>query len=218
MLRKRLPTIFVLAACLALLPFAFVFRARATLSALPRVHPIQGMDNQGRFKSQQVNPLFVDAREERPWVANTVARGHLPSDDAVRLGIKDGAWVEAIPLPVNATLLHRGQERFGIYCSPCHGLAGFGDGMVAARADRLQEGTWVPPTSMHDATVLARPVGHIYNTITNGIRTMPSYGPQIPEADRWAIVAYVRALQLSQRAPVALLTQDERAALKEVAK
>jgi mono/diheme cytochrome c family protein len=165
-----------------------------------------------------VNPLFADAREERPFIAGTIARGHLPSEDAIRLGIRNGAWVEAFPVPVTETLMHRGQERFGIYCAPCHGLAGFGDGMVAVRADRLQEGTWVPPSSLHDATVLARPVGHLYNTITNGIRTMPAYGPQVSEADRWAIVAYVRALQLSQRAPVALLSADERGRLREVTK
>lgn len=214
-MRRRLPTILFIATLLAILPFAFIFKARATTSKLPRVHLIQGMDNQGRFKSQQVNPLFADAREERPPVAGTIARGRMPSPDAARLGIANGAWVDAFPMPVSASLLHRGRERFGIYCAPCHGLAGFGDGMVAVRADHLQEGTWVPPTSLHDATVLARPLGHLYNTITNGIRTMPSYGPQIPEADRWAIVAYLRALQLSQRAPVALLTEDERVKLKE---
>jgi mono/diheme cytochrome c family protein len=217
-MRRRLPTILFLALTLAALPFAVVFKARATHSRLPRVHPIQGMDNQGRFKSQQVNPLFADARAERPPVAGTIARGRLPSEDGARLGIHDGAWVEAFPVPVTDTLVRRGQERYGIYCSPCHGLAGFGDGMVAVRADRLQEGTWVPPTSLHDATVLARPVGHLYNSITNGIRTMPSYAPQIGEGDRWAVVAYVRALQLSQRAPVTLLTAEERARLREIAR
>ena len=80
--------------------------------------------------------------------------------------------------------------------------AGYGDGIVARRADRLQEGTWVPPSSLHDDTVRQRPDGHLFNTITNGIRTMPAYGPQIPERDRWAVVAYVRALQRSQRARV----------------
>jgi mono/diheme cytochrome c family protein len=96
-------------------------------------------------------------------------------------------------------------------------MDGSGNGIVAVRADRLQEGTWVPPSSLHDASVLARPVGHLFNSVTNGIRTMPSYGPQIPVADRWAIVAYVRALQRSRYAPASVLTPEERAKLVEVA-
>lgn len=216
-MRKHLPTILLLMLCLALLPFACVFQARNKLSTQPRVHLIQGMDNQGRFKSQQVNPLFADTREERAPVTGTIARGHLPSEEGMRRGVRDGHWLESFPVPVTEGLLRRGHERFDIYCQPCHGLSGYGDGIVAARADRLQEGTWVQPTSLHDPTVLARPVGHLYNTIHNGIRTMPSYGSQIGEADRWAIVAYVRALQLSQRAPVAVLTADERQKLREPA-
>jgi mono/diheme cytochrome c family protein len=201
---------------LAFLPFACIFKARYSTSDLPRIHLIQDMDNQPRFKSQQVNPLFADTRADRPFVAGTVARGHLDENDALDRGIVDGHWVETFPVPVTPALLARGQERFGIYCTPCHGMAGYGDGIVAARADRLQEGTWVPPASMHDPSVLARPVGHIFNTITNGIRTMPSYGSQIPRTDRWAIVAYVRALQLSQHAPIADLKPDERARLGEI--
>jgi mono/diheme cytochrome c family protein len=126
-------------------------------------------------------------------------------------------WIESFPVPVTERLLKRGQERFQIYCEPCHGLAGDGDGIVAVRADRLQEGTWVPPSSMHAASVLARPVGHIFNSITNGIRTMPAYGPLIPVDDRWAIVAYVRALQRGGHAPAAVLSTEERAKLVEVA-
>jgi mono/diheme cytochrome c family protein len=207
---------FLVLAALALLPVACVFKARHSLSTLPRVHLIDDMDNEPRFKSQQVNPLFADTRADRPPVPGTVARGHLDADDALCRGIRDGRWVGTFPVPVTEALVERGRERWEIYCTPCHGLAGYGDGIVAARADRLQEGTWVPPASMHDPTVLARPVGHIFNTITNGIRTMPSYGSQIPTADRWAIVAYVRALQLSQHAPIADLPQGERARLSEV--
>jgi len=217
-MRRRLPMILMLLTTLALLPFACLFRARNATSPLPRVHLIQDMDNQLRFKSQQVNLLFADTREERPPVAGTIARGHLPAEEGFRQGVRDGRWIETFPLPVTETLIHRGQERFGIYCAPCHGLAGYGDGIVAIRADRLQEGTWVQPSSLHAATVAVRPVGHLYNTITNGIRTMPSYGSQISEVDRWAIVAYVRALQLSQRAPVAVLDAEERSKLKEVAR
>jgi mono/diheme cytochrome c family protein len=177
------------------------------------------MDNQPRYTSQQVNPFFADTREARPPVEGTVARGRLDGDDGLARGVRDGKWLEALPVPIPITnsLLQRGSERFQIYCAPCHGLAGYGDGIVAVRAERLQEGTWVPPSSMHDATVLARPVGHLFNTVTNGIRTMPSYASQIPVDDRWAIVAYVRAMQRAGHAPASVLTAAERANLVEVA-
>jgi mono/diheme cytochrome c family protein len=210
--------ILVVLAALALLPFACIYRARQTHSPMPRIHLIQGMDNQPRQKSQQVNPLFADTREERPPVEGTVARGRLEEDDGLNKGLRDGKWIEGFPVPVTEGLLKRGQDRFQIYCAPCHGLAGAGDGIVAVRADRLQEGTWVPPSSMHAASVLARPVGHLFNSITNGIRTMPSYGSQIPVDDRWAIVAYVRALQRSGHSPAAVLSAEERAKLVEVAR
>jgi mono/diheme cytochrome c family protein len=204
-------------ATLALLPFACIYKARHTHSPMPRIHLVQGMDNQPRYKSQQVNPLFADTREERPPVEGAVARGHLDEDDGLNKGLRDSTWVESFPVPVTASLLQRGSDRFHIYCEPCHGMAGFGDGIVAVRADRLQEGTWVPPSSLHAANVLARPVGHLFNSITNGIRTMPSYGPQIPVSDRWAIVAYVRALQRSRHTPVTSVPAEERAKLVEVA-
>jgi mono/diheme cytochrome c family protein len=204
-------------ATLALLPFACIYRARQTHTPLPRIHIVQGMDNQPRYKSQQVNPFYADTREERPPVAGAVARGRLDEDDALYKGLENGTWVESFPMTVTSAVLKRGSERFNIYCEPCHGMAGFGDGIVAVRAERLQEGTWVPPSSLHAPNVLARPVGHLFNTVTNGVRTMPSYGSQIPVSDRWAIVAYVRALQRSRYTPVAVLTAEERAKLVEVA-
>jgi mono/diheme cytochrome c family protein len=111
-------------------------------------------------------------------------------------------------------MLRRGQERYDIYCSPCHGLAGYGDGMVAMRAEGLQEGTWTPPSSIHTELVRSRAPGHLYNTITNGIRNMPAYGPQISVEDRWAIVAYVEALQRSQAATVEDVPMELRASLR----
>jgi len=210
-------SVLVVLAALSLLPFACIYRARHARSPLPRIHIVQGMDNQPRYKSQQVNPFFADTREERPLVAGTVARGHLDEDDGLARGLRNGTWIETFPVPVTETLLKRGSERFQIYCAPCHGLAGYGNGIVALRADRLQEGTWVPPSSLHAATVLARPVGHLFNSITNGVRTMASYGSQIPVNDRWAIVAYVRALQRSRYTPATVLTAEERAQLIEVA-
>ena len=214
---RWISAVLLVLATLALVPFACVFKARVGLSPVPRIHLVQDMDNQPRYKPQRVNPLFADGRSDRPPVEGTVPRGRRDVDDAFHLGTKDGAWVTTFPVRVDDTLMRRGRERFDIYCSPCHGLAGYGDGIVAARAERLQEGTWVPPASLHDPVVVARPAGHIFNTISRGIRTMPSYGSQIPEADRWAIVAYVRALQKSQRAPVTELTEAQRAGLREVA-
>ncbi len=193
----------ILLAALALVPLALIARARATTSELPRLQPIRDMAKQPKFKSQAANPLFADGRAMRPAVEGTVARGDLVGDAGFRTGRDADGWLTAFPVPVTDRLMRRGQERFDIYCAPCHGLAGYGDGPVAKRADALQEGTWTPPSSYHTDLVRSRPVGHIFNTITNGIRNMPAYAEQIPIGDRWAIVAYVRALQRSQDARIA---------------
>ncbi len=190
----------VIATALALVPLALIARARTVTSAQPRIHLIQDMDNQPKFKAQAENPLFADGRAMRPAIQGAVPAGSFPTNEAVVTGRRQGVWVTAVPLPVTAELLRRGEERFGIYCSPCHGLAGYGDGPVAVRAEALQEGTWTPPASLHSELVRSRPDGHLYNTIANGIRNMPAYGPQIEVTDRWAIVAYLRALQFSQGA------------------
>ena len=116
-------------------------------------------------------------------------------------------------MPATSSLLERGQERYEIFCAPCHGLAGYGDGMVAKTADGLQEGTWTPPSSFHTDLVRERPVGHLFNTVTHGIRNMPAHGPQIPVEDRWAVVAYVKALQRSQHATVDDVPEAERVGL-----
>jgi len=211
---RRVAAILVTLFVLSLVPFACIFRARATLSPRPRIHLIQGMDNQPRYKQQMVNPAFADTRADRPWPVGTIPRGKLDDDPARFTGHVGEKWVDTFPVPVSAALLARGRERFGIYCAPCHGLSGYGDGTVARRAERLAEGTWVPPSSLHDAGVRGRPVGHVFNTITNGIRTMPSYAAQIPVEDRWAIVAYVRALQRSQHGSPADLPPDQLAGLR----
>ena len=117
------------------IPFACAFRARHTLSPKPRIHLIQDMDNQPKFKAQRANPLFLDGRAMRTPPEGTVAHGRADLDDAFYRGQKDGKWVESFPLAVTDTTLKRGRERFGIYCAPCHGLAGYGDGIVAVRAE-----------------------------------------------------------------------------------
>jgi len=117
-------------------------------------------------------------------------------------------YIKKIPQQVSVTpeLLKRGQERFNIYCAPCHGESGYGDGMIAKRADRLLltpdlVAGWAQPQNLQEAKIISRPDGHIFNTITHGIRNMPAYDKQISVIDRWAIIAYIRALETSQNAP-----------------
>lgn len=196
------------------IPIALIMRARVTTSEQPRIHIVPDMDNQPKYKAQSRNPLFADRRAMRPPVEGAVARGAALGNPALTSGKIGDDWVEGVPLTVDAELIQRGRERYDIYCSPCHGLAGAGDGMVAKRADQLMEGTWTPPTSFHTDLIRQRPVGHIFNTISNGIRNMPAYGPQIPVEDRWAVVAYVRALQRSQNATVDDVPPDIRAQLR----
>ena len=199
---------------LSWVPIVLIMRARVTTSTQPRVHVVPDMDNQPRYKPQSRNPLFADRRAMRPPVAGTVARGTLIANPAVTTGKIGEDWISLSPLELTPEIMQRGRERYDVFCSPCHGLAGSGDGMVAKRADELQEGTWTPPTSFHTDLIRQRPDGQLFNTITNGIRNMPAYGPQIPVEDRWAIVAYVRALQRSQNATVDDVPADIRAQLR----
>jgi len=200
---------------LSFIPIALALRARTIKTTKPRIHIIQDMDNQPKVKPQARMMLFADHRGMRPPVPGTVSRDAVIGDPAFEQGRGESdAWIEAMPVAVSMPLIERGRQRYDIYCSPCHGLAGFGDGMVAQRADQLQEGTWTPPTSLHTDLVRTRPVGHLFNTISNGIRNMPSYGSQIPVEDRWAIVAYVKALQRSQNATIDDVPADLRAQLR----
>jgi mono/diheme cytochrome c family protein len=199
---------------LSWIPLALIARDRTQKSRSPRLMVIPDMDKQAKFQPQKMNVLFADTRADRRPVEGTVARGRLETDDAFHGGTIDGQWATTFPIPVNESVMRRGQERFNIYCAPCHGWDGSGGGVVAKRADALQEGTWVPPTSLHDPIVRARPNGHLFNTVTNGIRNMPPYGAQIHESDRWAIIAYVRALQRSQNAPIDDVPPEMRPSLR----
>ncbi|MDX2436692.1 MAG: cytochrome c [Acidobacteriota bacterium] len=199
---------------LSWVPLALIMRARVTTSSQPRIHIIPDMDNQPKYKTQSRNPLFADRRAMRPPVDGAVARGAVVGEQTYMSGRAGETWVVEIPVPVDEGLLATGRQRYDIYCSPCHGLAGYGDGMVAQRADALQEGTWTPPTSFHTDLIRQREAGHLFNTISNGIRNMPAYGSQIPVEDRWAIVAYMRALQRSQNATTDDVPEDIRAQLR----
>ncbi|MDY7092925.1 MAG: cytochrome c [Acidobacteriota bacterium] len=192
----------ILLAALALLPVAWLYRAQGDPSEKPRFHVVPDMDNQAYHRAQSASSFFADGRAMRRPVEGTVAQGELREDDAYYLGKelgRDGAeaWVDRLPRGVDEAQMLRGRERYQIFCAPCHGDTGIGDGPTARRAAQLAEGTWTPPSDLTAAATLARPEGELFDIITHGVRTMPAYGAQIPVADRWAIVAYLRALQRS---------------------
>ncbi len=222
-MRKLVISVTLVLISLAMIPPALIARSRAVNSPRPRIHLIQDMDNQPKFRAQQANPLFLDGRGMRPPVPGTVALGELDEDDHFVRGRIGNQWAATLPdqIEVNMALLKHGRDRFNIYCQPCHGLAGYGDGIVNERAMQLVEtgtnGTvWVQPKSLHEEAIRTQPVGRIFNTITNGIRNMPRYDSQILVEDRWAIVAYVQALQRSQNARLGDIPADQRRDLKTI--
>ena len=153
----------------------------------------QDMANQPRQNPLSPTDFFPDGRSERPAIENTVARGSLETD--AFFVPKDS---NSFPLPLTLDLLDRGRERYAIFCSPCHGLQGDGMGMVTMR------GMKHPPT-YHQDRLRQVPNGYIYDVVTNGFGAMSGYSAQIPPPDRWAIIAYLRALQFSRNAPVSEL-------------
>jgi hypothetical protein len=153
----------------------------------------QDMADQPKNRPLSPSPFFEDGRSERPLIENTVARGSI-KDDELFVPKESNAF----PLPLTPELLERGRERYKIFCTPCHGIQGDGNGMVSLRGMKH-------PPSYHDPRLRQVPNGYLYDVITNGFGGMLSYSAQIPPADRWAIVAYVRALQLSRNAPASEL-------------
>ncbi|MEZ4221229.1 MAG: quinol:electron acceptor oxidoreductase subunit ActD [Polyangiaceae bacterium] len=218
--RAKLPTGLVygliIAATAAMVPFAFVAKARAAKSTSTRVHAMGDMDWQLKYQAQQPNTIFADGRAERADVPGTVAVGELREDAHLYEGKENGAWARTFPPTIepSAENLARGQQRFGIYCAPCHGMSGNGDGAVAKRAASLAEGTWIPPTNLHQDYLRVMPVGQLFNTVTHGVRNMAGYGQLIPSEDRWKILMYVRALQRSRQTGIADVPEAERASLK----
>lgn len=208
----------IVSTCIAFTLLSIIFRARSegVYTDKPRIHIIQNMDNQPKFVSQEANALFIDGRGMRPKVEGSVARGEMKGDTHFFMGIVDASWADSFPSRVNVdrALLDRGQERFNIYCSPCHGVGGFGDGLIHRRAQQLvntgANGTsWVAPKNLHDDEIASQNVGQLFSTITHGVRTMSAYASQIPTKDRWAIVAYIRALQVSQNADASTVPNSE---------
>lgn len=187
---------------LAIIPFAIAFKARGSKSSDPHWHIFSDMDFQPKAKSDQPFAEFPDGRANRGQIDGTISRGHLNADDAYYRGLRDGQWITDLPaqLTVDEKFVKRGQERFDVYCAPCHGFDGGGHGIVPERV-ALGGGAWEARNLVSsDSVVIKMPNGQLYNTISNGYNTMMGYASQIPVQDRWAILLYVRALQRGQNA------------------
>ena len=212
---------FVPVSCAGLLCASLLLSGcRGQMSSNPPIHPNWNMDSQKRIDAQEENLFFQDARGMRPLVDGTVARGWMRGDSAWHECKKtDGSYVDAVPtidktaestalmkrlgyspghtLKLDPALLARGQEQFNIYCTPCHGYSGDGKGIVTKYSNGLV------PQNLHSDYVRKMAPGQIYEAMAKGVRTMPSFVSQIETLDRWAIVAYVRALQLTRLPGVA---------------
>ena len=168
----------------------------------------QDMHDQPKYIPLRASSFFADGRSVRPLPEGTVARGHLDDDAAYYTGKgPDGKFLDPLPFPVTRAVINRGQERYNIYCAPCHDRTGNGFGMIVRRGYRRP-----PPYHIDRLRQVAN--GYLYDVITNGFGAMPDYAAQVAPADRWAIVAYIRALQLSQNAAVSDVPPAALATLK----
>jgi mono/diheme cytochrome c family protein len=163
----------------------------------------QDMHIQPRYNPLDATDFFSDHRSARPMIDGTVARGHLRIDEARYTGKIAGEDVDQFPIPITKADIERGENRFNVYCTPCHGRTGDGNGMVVLRGFRQ------PPSYYSDRLVNA-PVGHFFDVITNGFGAMTSYASRVEPDDRWRIAAYIRALQLSESASVNDVPADQR--------
>jgi mono/diheme cytochrome c family protein len=166
----------------------------------------QDMHDAPSYDPLQGTAFFPNGQASRLPVANTVARGQLREDEHLNTGKVAGQLVTEFPMPVTADVMARGRERFTVFCTPCHGATGEGNGMIVQRGFRR-------PPSYHEERLRNVPVGYFFDVMTNGFGAMQDYASQVPVADRWAIAAYIRALQLSQRATVADVPADRRGEL-----
>lgn len=191
----------------AVFALALLTGCRGQPSEDPPIHIIPDMDWQPKYQPQGESKFFPDGRAMRQPVEGTVAVGELREDDAFYRGKRGDAWVGKAPIQVNAKTLARGEERFGIYCAPCHDKSGSGKGIV------VQRGFALPPALYADHA-RGLPDGELFDIITHGVRNMPSYAAQIPVEDRWAIVTWLRVLQRSQHAAVEDVPADMRAKIE----
>ena len=160
----------------------------------------EDMQNQPRVNPLRISDFYGDSRTARPLVEGTIARGQLRNDTYFYTGLVGKEPGNEMPFPATREVLERGRQRFNIFCAPCHSELGDGNGMVVQRGYRR-------PPSYHIDRLRNAPLGHFYDVIANGFGAMPDYAAQVPPYDRWAIVAYIRALQLSQNAPASLVPE-----------
>ena len=165
------------------------------------------MHDQPKYVPLRQSSFFHDARSARPLVEGTVARGQLRDDELMYTGKVSGEDAAVFPMRVDEAVMARGRQRFDISCAPCHGRTGQGDGMVVRRGYRR-------PPSLHQDRLRNAPVGHFFDVMTNGFGAMPDYAAQIKVPDRWAIVAYIRALQLSEHATLADVPAADRSRIQ----
>jgi len=177
-------------------------------SGLALVGCRQDMHNQPRYKPLAATDFFGDGRSARPLVDGTVARGYLRIDSARYTGKVKGQEVDTFPFAITRADVLRGQERYNIYCSPCHSRIGDGNGMVVRRGFRQA-------ASYHTQRLINAPVGHFFDVMTNGYGAMPSYASRVEPDDRWRIAAYIRVLQFSENAHVDDVPADQRSKLDE---
>ena len=170
----------------------------------------QDMHDAPRYEPYERSGFFTDGRASRPQVAGTVARGELVVDKAFATGRgADGEFLAELPIELSAELLDRGEERYAIFCAPCHDRTGYGEGMVVKRG-------MTKPPSLHIERLRAAEVGYFYDVITNGYGVMYDYADKVKPADRWAIAAWIKTLQLSQYVELSDLPAEERQRLEEL--
>jgi mono/diheme cytochrome c family protein len=194
---KKLVLLALLAAC------------RGQPSTEQPIHLVPDMDWQPKYKAEQASSLWRDGRAMRPVVDGTVAQGQLRSDEGMNTGKVGDLYLAKAPVAVDESVVRRGQQRFNIYCSPCHDRTGSGQGMVVKRG-------YPPPVNLTSDRVLNMPDGQIFWTMTNGVRNMPSYRKQVPVEDRWAIVSWVRVLGRSQHGALADVPDDQKNKIEAV--
>lgn len=162
----------------------------------------QWMYNQPKARTYRESEFFADRRSARNPVEGTVAQGTAQTDEFFYTGLVNGQEVDAMPFPLTAAVLSRGEQQYNVYCAPCHGLTGYGNGVVARRGV-------TPPSNYHSDYLREKPLSHYYNVMTNGYRNMWSYEQKLTPEDRWAVAAYIRALQLSQNASLEDVPPDQ---------
>ncbi len=185
--------------------FSYLFTAcKGQKSTKPPILPIQNMVEQTSYAPQSPDDFFADKRSTREPLPNVVAEGEAYNDSRFDRGQEPTTlnnnvqWVQKFPIKLNMNLLKDGQKNFNIYCAPCHGISGHNDGLVTQRS-----GGSIRPTNIHDTAIQEMPVGQIYSAVTNGVNNwnMPGFKAQLDTIERWAVVSYIRALQISEEKP-----------------